>query len=56
MRLAMDHEGKQVAEWMNMIGVAAFVVKYRLGPKYHHPVMLMDAQRAIRYVRSSRRS
>ncbi len=52
MRLAMDHEGKQVAEWMNMIGITAFVLKYRLGPKYHHPVMLMDAQRAIRYVRS----
>ena len=48
----MDHEGKQVAEWMNMIGITAFVLKYRLGPKYHHPVMLMDAQRAIRYVRS----
>jgi acetyl esterase/lipase len=51
-RLAMDHEGKQVADWMNMIGITAFVLKYRLGPKYHHPVMLMDAQRAIRYVRS----
>jgi acetyl esterase/lipase len=51
MRLAMDHEGKQVAEWMNMLGVTAFVLKYRLGPRYHHPVMLMDAQRAIRYVR-----
>jgi acetyl esterase/lipase len=52
MRLAMDHEGKQVADWMNMIGITAFVLKYRLGPKYHHPVMLIDAQRAIRYVRS----
>jgi acetyl esterase/lipase len=52
MRLAMDHEGKQVAEWMNMIGITAFVLKYRLGPKYHHPVMLIDAQRAIRFVRS----
>ena len=50
-RLAMDHEGKQVAEWMNMIGITAFVLKYRLGPKYHHPVMLMDAQRAIRIMR-----
>ena len=50
--LAMDHEGKQVADWMNMIGITAFVLKYRLGPKYHHPVELMDAQRAIRYVRS----
>src|SRR5947209_11121869 len=26
--LAMDHEGRQVAEWMNSIGVAAFVLKY----------------------------
>ena len=30
----------------------AFVLKYRLGPKYHHPVELGDAQRAIRTVRS----
>jgi acetyl esterase/lipase len=32
--------------------VTAFVLKYRLGPKYHHPVELGDAQRAIRTVRS----
>ena len=50
--LAMDHEGKQVAEWLNSHGVAAFVLKYRLGPKYHHPVELGDAQKAIRTVRA----
>src|SRR5579884_1842090 len=50
--LAMDHEGDQVARWLNSLGVAAFVLKYRLGPKYHHPVELGDAQRAIRTVRS----
>jgi len=50
--LAMDHEGEQVARWLNSIGVAAFVLKYRLGPKYHHPVELGDAQRAIRTVRA----
>ncbi len=50
--LAMDHEGAQVARWLNERGVAAFVLKYRLGPKYHHPVELWDAQRAIRLVRS----
>jgi acetyl esterase/lipase len=50
--LAIDHEGHQVARWFNSIGVAAFVVKYRLGPRYHHPVQLGDAQRAIRIVRS----
>jgi len=50
--LAMDHEGDQIARWLNSLGVAAFVLKYRLGPKYHHPVELGDAQRAIRTVRS----
>ncbi|MEZ5400877.1 MAG: alpha/beta hydrolase [Bryobacteraceae bacterium] len=50
--LAMDHEGDQVARWLNSLGIAAFVLKYRLGPKYHHPVELGDAQRAIRTVRS----
>jgi len=33
--------------------VAAFVLKYRLGPKYHNPVELQDAQRAIRTVRAN---
>ncbi|HOL72129.1 MAG TPA: alpha/beta hydrolase [Bryobacteraceae bacterium] len=50
--LAMDHEGKQVAEWLNGHGIAAFVLSYRLGPRYHHPIQLGDAQRAIRTVRA----
>ena len=50
--LAVDHEGKQVAEWLNSLGVAAFILKYRLGPRYHHPAMLEDAGRAIRTVRA----
>ncbi len=50
--LAMDHEGKQIAEWLNNLGIPAFVLRYRLGMKYHHPVELGDAQRAIRYVRA----
>lgn len=50
--LAMDHEGKQIAEWLNGLGISAFVLKYRLGPRYHHPAQLQDAQRAIRIVRS----
>lgn len=50
--LAMDHEGFQIANWYNARGMAAFILKYRLGPRYHHPAMLQDAQRAIRYVRS----
>jgi acetyl esterase/lipase len=50
--LAMDHEGKQIAAWLNNLGISAFVLKYRLGPEYHYPVELWDAQRAIRYVRA----
>jgi acetyl esterase/lipase len=50
--LAMDHEGRQVAAFFNAMGVSAFVLKYRLGPRYRHPIELGDAQRAIRLVRS----
>ena len=50
--LALDHEGAQVARWLNSIRVAAFVLQYRLGPRYHHPIELGDAQRAIRTVRA----
>ena len=50
--LAMNHEGRQVANYLNSVGIAAFVLQYRLGPHYHHPVEIGDAQRAIRIVRS----
>lgn len=53
--LAMDHEGHQIAEWLNSIGVAGFIVKYRhrnSGAGYGHPAPIQDAQRAIRMVRS----
>jgi acetyl esterase/lipase len=53
--LAMDHEGHQIAEWLNSFGVAGFIVKYRhsrSGASYRHPAPLQDAQRAIRTVRS----
>jgi acetyl esterase/lipase len=50
--LSMEKEGSDIAKWLNARGVAGFVLKYRLGPKYHHPVELGDAQRAIRTVRA----
>jgi acetyl esterase/lipase len=53
--LAMDHEGHQIARWLNSLGVSGFIVKYRhrnSGAGYGHPVPLLDAQRAIRIVRS----
>jgi acetyl esterase/lipase len=46
------HEGKPVAQWLNTLGIAGFVLKYRLGPKYHDPVELQDVQRAVRVVRA----
>ena len=50
--LASNHEGRQIANWFNAAGISAFVLKYRLGPRYHHPIELGDAQRAIRLVRT----
>ncbi len=46
------HEGRDYARWLNEYGITAFVLKYRLGPRYHHPAMLQDAARAVRLVRS----
>ncbi len=50
--LSMDKEGYAVAKFLNSLGISAFVLKYRLGPRYHHPIELGDAQRAIRTVRA----
>lgn len=50
--LASNHEGRQVANYLNSLGVVAFVLRYRLGPRYHHPIELGDAQRALRTIRS----
>jgi acetyl esterase/lipase len=51
--LAVDHEGHQVARLLTSRGVAAFILKYRLGPRYHHPAMLQDVLQAIRTVRAN---
>lgn len=50
--LSMTKEGSDVAHWLNARGIAAFVLKYRLGPTYHNPIEIGDAQRAIRMVRA----
>jgi acetyl esterase/lipase len=50
--LAVGHEGKEPAEWLNRYGIAAFVLRYRLGPRYRHPAPMQDVQRALRLVRS----
>jgi acetyl esterase/lipase len=50
--LAVGHEGKEPAEFLNKLGVAAFVLQYRIAPRYRHPAPLQDAQRAVRTVRA----
>jgi len=49
--LSLDREGAQVARWLNDLGIAAFVARYRVGPRYRHPTMRLDALRAVRVVR-----
>jgi acetyl esterase/lipase len=50
--LAMEKEGGEEARWLNAHGVTAFVLEYRLGPRYHFPSPMLDGARAMRYVRS----
>ena len=50
--LASDHEGLQVARWLNQRGITAFVLRYRVGPNYPTSVSLLDGQRAVRLIRS----
>jgi len=50
--LSMVNEGSTIGKWLADNGITAFVVKYRLGMKYHHPAEMLDAQRAIRLVRT----
>jgi len=50
-RLAMDKEGTEYAEWLNARGITAFVLKYRM-VEYGQPAPLQDALRSIRLIRS----
>ena len=50
--LTMEKEGAAVARWLNARGVDAFVLQYRLGPRYHFPAPMLDGARAVRYLRS----
>lgn len=51
-RLAIEHEGYDIARWFNSLGVAAFVVKYRM-QEYGFPAPLLDGLRAVRVVRAN---
>ncbi len=45
------HEGKGYAEFLAAAGIAAFVVDYRVSP-HRFPLPLLDARRAVRFVRA----
>ena len=49
-RLAMAHEGYDMAPWLNAQGITYIVLKYRM-PNGHREVPLSDAEQAIRLVR-----
>lgn len=55
---ATDHEGKQIADWLNERGIHAFILKYRTVGESKiaaplHPGPMLDVQRAIRSVRTT---
>jgi acetyl esterase/lipase len=49
-RLAMNHEGHDMASWFNGQGITLAVLKYRM-PNTHHDVPLSDALQAIRIMK-----
>ena len=51
--LQSTYEGEEIAHWLNSFGVAGFVLKYRIAPRYRYPAPMIDAQRAMRYVRAN---
>lgn len=49
--LAVNHEGTEIAQWLNSLGYTAYILRYRV-PNEREGA-LQDAQRAIRLVRSA---
>ncbi len=50
-RVVIDKEGHDVARWLNQIGVAGIVLKYRTNPPATRTDSVADARRAIRWTR-----
>ena len=36
--VAINHEGRQIADWLNTVGIGAFVLRYRVGPSITIPL------------------
>lgn len=50
-QVTFEKEGTSVASWLNKLGIAVFVLKYRHKP-YTYPAPLQDGLQAIRFVRA----
>lgn len=50
-RIAVAHEGHQMAAWFNNQGITYAVLHYRMPNGGNHQIPLSDAQQAIRYMR-----
>ena len=54
--LAYEHEGLDICEWLNDLGVSAFLLKYRVPRRQNrekHEAPLQDAQRAMSIIRGN---
>jgi len=52
-QMLAEHESAPVGKWLAKHGITAFVLRYRLAPKYHYPCQFDDVRRAVRYVRAN---
>ncbi|MFL2633689.1 MAG: alpha/beta hydrolase [Candidatus Marisimplicoccus sp.] len=56
-QLSIESEGTQIAEWLNQIGIDAFVLKHRLPANYEgsckQRVAIEDGQAAINFIRDN---
>ena len=50
--LTVPGEGATPTKFFQSNNVAALVLRYRHGPQYHYPTTLLDAQRALRFIRA----
>ena len=50
--LVMEKEGAAEARWLNARGVSAYILEYRLAPRFHYPAPMLDGLRAVRFVRA----
>jgi acetyl esterase/lipase len=51
--LVIEKEGADAARFLASHGVSAYVLEYRLGPRYRFPVPMLDGARAVRYLRAN---